>query len=205
MGAGSYPVDLIDKVRGFGADIKMLSCLLDRDGHLSNTTSGETSLAQKFSDNDLDGKFFRQEHSEIINDWKDILSKKYQKVVTENNIENIYYFFILRADDCFYLTGTKLELKNINNLTLQRRVYNSKSNSIFLDNVIDSKFGQAKIYKAKKRLELRLYAGAWEKDHAIKLKQDRVSETIKLRGLGDKNFKAFKEEGLKRLKNMLEL
>lgn len=206
MGAGSYPVDLIDNERGFGSDIKMLSCLLDKSGKLSSSISGETSLAQKFSDADLDGKFKRLEHDQIINDWINILKEKYKKVLTENKkIKDIYYFFILRAEESFFLTGAKLITQNINNFTLESRKYTKDSNSIFLENVIDSNFGQAKIYKAKKRLELRLYPNAWENNHSIKMKLERVSDKVKLRGLGDKHFKNFKIKNVEKLKVLIGL
>ncbi len=206
MGAGSYPVDVIDDARSFASDIKMLSCLLDRDGKLSSQNSGETSLAQKFSDNDLDGKFRRLEHQQIINDWIIILQEKYCRVLDDNNkIKDIYYFFILRAEENFFLIGTKLDVNNIKNLTLQRRDYTKDSNSIYIENVIDSNFGHAKIYKAKKRLELRLKPSTWEQDHSIKIKLERVSSHAKLRGLGDDGFKKFKKLSVEKLKGLIGL
>ena len=39
--------------------------------------------------------------------------------------------------------------------------------SIWLKNVIDSRYGQSKIYKAKKRMELRLYPYNWVEDNLV--------------------------------------
>ena len=51
IGAGSYPVDLVDELRGYASDIKMLSFSnKTKTGKDSNQMSGETSLAQKFAD-----------------------------------------------------------------------------------------------------------------------------------------------------------
>lgn len=206
MGAGSYPVDLVDNERGFGSDIKMLSCLLDKNGKLASSISGETSLAQKFSDEDLDGKFKRQEYDLIIQDWINILKDKYNKVLIDNKkVKDIYYFFILRAEESFFLTGTKLSLGNISKIKLEKRDYKKDSNSIFLENVIDKDFGQAKIYKAKKRLELRLYPSSWEDGYSIRFNLDRTSEKIKLRGLRDNDFVKFKSAGIEKLKKMIGL
>ncbi len=50
VGAGSYPIDIL-KPNEWGADVKMLSCGVDKNDMLNNRDSGETSLAQKFVDN----------------------------------------------------------------------------------------------------------------------------------------------------------
>ena len=47
VGAGSYPIDIL-KSNKWGADVKMLSCKVDKNDMLTNGDSGETSLAQKF-------------------------------------------------------------------------------------------------------------------------------------------------------------
>ena len=62
----------------------MLSCKVDSDsGKLKNSDSGETSLAQKFGDdnfgngNTLDDLFANKEYQVIWNNWIEILKKKY--------------------------------------------------------------------------------------------------------------------------------
>ena len=47
VGAGSYHIDIL-KPNKWGADVKMLSCKVDKNNNLTNGDSGETSLAQKF-------------------------------------------------------------------------------------------------------------------------------------------------------------
>lgn len=160
VGAGSYPVDLI-KPGEFGADIKMLSCKLNANGSLSDTTSGETSLAQKFSGAgvNLDVAFANSQYQEIVDDWKIILLDKLNRVKLEQNLNKIYYIFILRAGNKFYLCSTKVNLENIDYITPNTN--SSTGLSVFIDNFIDSKFGTTKIYKSKKRLELRLKPKYW--------------------------------------------
>ena len=46
VGSGSYPIDIL-KPHQWGADVKMLSCKVDKNKNLTNGDSGETSLAQK--------------------------------------------------------------------------------------------------------------------------------------------------------------
>ncbi len=160
VGAGSYPIDVI-KVNEFGADIKMLSCKVNTSGELSDTTSGETSLAQKFTSAgvNLDLAFAKKEYDAIANDWCGILKAKLDRVKKEQGLNTIYYIFILRASTKFYLCATKVNVDMIDTMTAN--IDKSTSTSVFVDNVIDDNFGNAKIYKSKKRLELRLKPKYW--------------------------------------------
>lgn len=182
VGAGSYPIDII-KHNEFGADIKMLSCKLNANGTLSDTTSGETSLAQNFSDAGvhLDSAFAESKHDDIANSWIKVLSAKLGKVEREQGINTIYYIFILRAGNKFYLCATEVIVDNIQHITANSSI--STATSVFVDNVIDSKFGNAKIYKSKKRLELRLKPKYWvDNDYVLEFNFDNyVSPMLNLR------------------------
>lgn len=167
VGAGSYPIDIM-KINAFGADIKMLSCKVNASGELSDTTSGETSLAQKFTSAgvNLDLAFANKEYDEIANDWCEILKAKLGRVKKEQGLDTIYYIFILRASSKFYLCATKVNVDIIDTMTAN--VDKSTSTSVFVNNVIDDNFGNAKIYKSKKRLELRLKPKYWvDNDYVI--------------------------------------
>lgn len=162
-GAGSYPIDV--RTVNWGADIKMLSCKIDKDGNLTNADSGETSLAQKFSDenfgsgNTLDKLFSDKRFEFIWEKWKEIIVGKYKKVEIDFNIKEIYYFIMLRAGIDFHLCGLKVNLSILNNTSINNE--RSTNNSIWIKNFIDDEFGHVKIYKAKKRLELRLKPKKW--------------------------------------------
>lgn len=166
VGAGSYPIDVIKKDE-FGADIKMLSCKVNASGELSDTTSGETSLAQKFTSAgvNLDVAFANKEYDTIAKDWANILKSKLNRVKTEQGLDTIYYIFILRASSKFYLCATKVNVDVIDQMTANQN--NSTDTSVFVDNVIDDKFGNAKIYKSKKRLELRLKPKYWVENNYV--------------------------------------
>lgn len=167
IGAGSYPIDVI-KGTEFGADIKMLSCKVNASGELSNAVSGETSLAQKFTNAgvDLDTAFANKEYVKITKDWCDILKNKLGRIKKEQGLETVYYIFILRAATKFYLCATKVNLDMIDKITAN--IARSTSTSTYVNNLIDDKFGEAKIYKSKKRLELRLKPKYWvDNNYAI--------------------------------------
>ena len=158
VGAGSYPIDIL-KPNEWGADIKMLSCKLLKDGSLGGSQSGETSLAQKFklSGTNLDEAFKKKEFQAIINGWIDILYQKLYEVKKAKKVDKIYYFFILKGTSLkSYICAFEVNVDLINqeNLTLKKNL--RATQSIYLDGLISDKYGSGKIYKSKKRLELRL-------------------------------------------------
>ncbi len=164
IGAGSYPVDIYNEEDGWAADIKMLNAKINSTGELTNAESGEASLGQKFEGVgvDLDSLFSNKQYETIKNAWLGIFADKIALVKREQNgVKDIMYIFILRAGFNFYLVGCSVEISSIVNVL----VGNTTKKSVFLDNFIDEKYGKAKIYKAKKRLELRLRPKNWVDDN----------------------------------------
>ncbi|MGI5898044.1 MAG: hypothetical protein ACOX6Q_02695 [Candidatus Dojkabacteria bacterium] len=162
-GAGSYPIDVYSPKEKWGADVKMISAKTDKAGNLKkDTESGETSLAQKFKDTgkSLDTLFASEQYELIKTQWLRIFKEKYEKVKEEKDIEKIYYFFMIRAGLVFYLVGLRLELGNLSNVVVDNT--SKRKEAVVLKNFIDAQLGTARIYKAKKRLELRLYPAEWE-------------------------------------------
>lgn len=158
VGAGSYPIDIL-KPNEWGADIKMLSCTLLKDGTLGNSQSNETSLAQKFklTGTDLDTYFKTKKYNEIIKGWIDILYKKLNEVKNQKNISDIYYFFLLRGTlEESYICAFKVDCDLINDAIMTLKQNDNATESVFINGLIDNRYGSCKIYKAKKRLELRL-------------------------------------------------
>ncbi|MED3882817.1 hypothetical protein [Priestia megaterium] len=181
VGAGSYPVDVI-KPGDFGADVKMLSCKVSPLGQLTNGDSGETSLAQKFQEagNELDQLFASQDYETIVHGWTSILKSKLERVLENDSVSNIYYLFILRAHTKFYLCGLKVDVANLDNICVLR----GTNSSVFIDRFIDSRYGNTKIYKAKKRLELRLKPKYWvENNLVIPFEFDRPTTPVSIRQL----------------------
>tara|TARA_Y100001936_G_C16060365_1_gene663769 strand:+ start:499 stop:1161 length:663 start_codon:yes stop_codon:yes gene_type:complete len=161
VGSGSYPVDIINLDSKYGADAKMLSW----DGK-KGSLSGETSLAQKFKDagNDLDDAFKNKQFAGIVTDWSNLFENKLLKVKNDySDIEEIYYFFVIRQNKIFHVCGMEIDINNIKFMGVNR----TSNASIWLDNIINSRYGQSKIYKAKKRMELRLYPHNWIEDELV--------------------------------------
>lgn len=188
VGAGSYPIDIYNDRDAWGADIKMLNIKINPSGKVLNSDSGEASLGQNFSDAGvkLDGLFLSKDYDKIKDKWVKLFDAKYKSLKKKYPIKKIYYFFILRpgiqingAD--FYFCGASLNINNLKKVSVNtNRTTNS---SVFLDNFITHELGNTKIYKAKKRLELRLKPKKWiDDDMVVKISTSFMPLHVDLRG-----------------------
>ncbi len=161
VGSGSYPVDVIHLDKKYGADAKMLSW----NGN-EKSLSGETSLGQKFTGvgNNLDDAFKNKKFSGVVSDWSKVYEDKLNKVKEDyDEIEEIYYFIVIRQKQIFHICGMKINLESIKSIGAQR----SNESSIWIKDLISNRYGESKIYKAKKRMELRLYPHYWIEDNLV--------------------------------------
>ncbi len=218
-GAGSYPVDIIFEANGeiIGADVKMLSCKTDVNGSLKDSDSGETSISQKFKDENfdksktLDELFKNIEERPIIWDkWKKLIKEKYCKVFEERRVEKIYYIFLLRAGKNFYIGVCNVNLDNLDNTEIDcERTNNSKNaTSLWIKNFIDDRYGNVKVYKSKKRVELRLKPKSLQDNSCLlkistdfELKEENIKEIIK----DEKKFQKYIKEISKSFNNLEDI
>jgi len=192
VGAGSYPIDVVAEPF-WGADIKMLSCKIDKKTNkLRNADSGETSIAQKFGDdnfgngNTLDDLFKKSDYITIWKSWKEIILEKYKVVEKDFGVNDIYFFFVLRANLDFHLCGMKVNLNKLNNTEINYD--RSTKSSMWVKNYIHDNLGHVKVYKSKKRLELRLKPKYWvEKNLVLTFKTDFKAEKENIRQLIENN------------------
>ncbi len=207
VGAGSYPVDIYNDRENWGADIKMLNVKVDGIGNVLNSGSGEASLGQNFADAgiNLDVLFSTKNYEEIKDKWVKLYKKKYGDLKKDYpSIKKIYYFFILRpgvqkAGADFYFAGAVLDLKNLKSVSVDTARTTEKS--VFLNNFISDDFGNTKIYKAKKRLELRLHPKKWiENNKTIKITTSFSPIEINLR---EKNInEEYLQEQIEKMKKI---
>ena len=80
--------------------------------------------------------------------------KKWLQAIKDHKLENIYLvnLILYKPEKKLYIFLLKINHKNLEDVTKEK----ISDKSVFLKNFIDEKFGNAKIYKSKKRLELRL-------------------------------------------------
>lgn len=192
VGAGSYAIDILLKNNNynFGADIKSLSINYTNSGKIARD-SGEASLSQKFKETgvNLDNLFKTKDYEEIKKGWLEIVKNKNIEVQKNENIDNIYYFVFLQGKDKFYLCGLEVFIDNLEKVQVDKD--RTTDNSVFLNSYIDSNYGNIKIYKAKKRLELRLHPDRWIEENLC-LEFDIPSSKNKV-NLREKNL-SLKEE-----------
>ncbi len=166
IGAGSYPIDVLDSKTSFGCDIAVLTAKTLVSGELAGSTSGEKSIGQKFSDttwaggHSLDELFNQERINEIAENSNNIFFKKFNGIKNDYpTIQNIYYFFLIihSIKNKIYLSGLNLNIDNKQEIGNPERVNpGSDLKSVRLDNFIDGRYGEVKTYKSKKRMELRL-------------------------------------------------
>ena len=182
VGAGSNPIDIVGD--NFVADVKMLSCKVDENGMLKKSLSGETSIAQKFKGAgiSLDDLFNNGDYKKILESWKSILIDKYDPIHIKYPNKNLYYFIFLRAKSTFYLCGLKMYHSNLKKASVNFNRTNNKN--VYIDNFIDNQYGEVKIYKSKKRMELRLFPYHWKQENnVIEYNIDNIINKIDLREL----------------------
>ncbi len=183
----------------------MLNIKVDKFGNITNSSSGEASLGQKFTGPgiDLDTWFAQKEYEKIKDNWVNLYNEKYNSIKDKYEINKIYYFFILRpgrqvegAD--FYFTGAVINLDNLHKIEVNNKKTTSKS--VFLNYFIDNDYGNIKIYKAKKRLELRLNPKKWiENGFSLKISTSFQNKPINLR---DDYTDSYLDDRIDQLKNV---
>ena len=159
--AWSYPIDIFNDIDLWWADVKMVSAKTTKAWKMSWWDTWETSLAQKFEEiwNELDHYFKNKDYTSIKEKWLWIYEKKLSDVVKIKKLKNVYYFILIRWKDKLFIVWMEVILNNLDNthVNLER----TTKDSVFVSWFLDDDFWNTKIYKAKKRLELRLKAKKW--------------------------------------------
>jgi hypothetical protein len=161
VGAGNYPIDVYSPNK-YGIDVKFLTAKINKKGNYTNGYSNETSLSQNFkiAGLDLDQMFASKRYENILSAWIKILETKIGIPIKDYNLKKIYYFIFVRAGNKVSLAIADVNNKEIKRITTNR----STDSSVFVQNFIEDKYGNVKIYKSKKRMELRVFPKKLEED-----------------------------------------
>lgn len=161
VGNGSHPVDVTctTSTGDISIDIKSVSAT-SRSGKFTKSQSGETSLGQDFKDSEttLDELFTAGRYDEIIAKWISGLTKKLTTITGD-----IYYVFIVEDSNIHNkqkhigIAIAKIDIPSIQRFT--KGIVTRQAKSIPVLNACDGNYCYLKIYKSKKRLELRLNPG----------------------------------------------
>ena len=185
VGEGSYPIDGIDDKNGY--DVSSLALGQTPKTKKMNSQTGEKSLGQKFDDENfgedgenLDGLFKSKDYVKIISAWKKILKKKWSETIKDQKIENLYLINLIsyKPEDKMFIVLLKINYEKLDNISEDRRT----DKSVWVKNFIDPKIGDAKIYKSKKRLELRLKPAEFLKNKSyLEFKLENTIKSLNLR------------------------
>jgi len=127
---------------------------------LNGNHTNEKSIIQNFlSGYNLDSLFKDEKGDDIVKLFKEKLIDKYKNC----DNKDIYYMVFICKGKNVYITTLKLNQKNINNMEFDQFINVASKNgkkyepkNIIVANFINKQYGNVRLYKSKKRLELRL-------------------------------------------------
>lgn len=154
IGAGNFPIDVYSP-NDYGVDVKFVSAKVDENGQFKKDISNETSLAQNFANegNDLDTLFSEERYDDVLTRWKALLTNKFQKAKNGLSLKRIYYFVFIRGGNSISLAICEVNTDLLNTMEVVR----GNDKSVFIKNYIEDRYGEVKVYKSKKRMELRFF------------------------------------------------
>lgn len=164
IGGGNCSMDVITQ-NNEGIDVM---CVI-----MNKYSSNEKSLIQNFSfsGTDLDTLFREKKDVEALNLYINQYSKKLYNIKFEENLSDLYILSFISTHKDVYLTCFKINLDNIKNISTGGFVNNQKDlcTNIMVNNFINPLYGNVRLYKSKKRMELRLLPDILKSEHTIKI------------------------------------
>ena len=141
--------------------------------NMRETGSNEKSLIQKLkgSGKDLDQIFKDKKHNEAVKLYMDEYFNKIQDVKKKMGLENLYILAFVSCSNDIFLVCFKINVENIEHV-LSGGFVNSTNEecvNIIVNNFIDPSYGNVRLYKSKKRVELRLLPSVLKSEHAVKI------------------------------------
>lgn len=123
---------------------------------MNNKETNEKSLIQNFNTSgfNLDSLFENKDHESSIKLFITELKKKLQSVVLKYNLTCLYILSYISLEDSIHICCFKYNIDLLDNVVSNG--FTKQGQSIFAGGFINEKYGNVKLYKAKKRMELRL-------------------------------------------------
>jgi hypothetical protein len=135
--------------------------------------SNEKSLIQNFSSSgvDLDILFKDKKDTEAVKLYGDQYLKKLQDVKKEKNLNELYILAFVSTSKDVFLVCFKINPENIKHVSSGGFVKNKKEANvnIIVNNFINPSYGNVKLYKSKKRMELRLLPEVLKSEYVKKI------------------------------------
>ena len=124
---------------------------------INGNQSNEKSIIQNFknSGNNLDNYFKYKKYNNAIKIFLDDYKNKIIKFKSDRKCNNLFYLSFISTAEHVYLSCFKININNIDNVISKGAT--KKEKSINIQNFINDKYGCVKLYKSKKRIELRFF------------------------------------------------
>ena len=160
IGKGHIAMD-VKTGKGDGVDV---FCII-----MNAVESNEKSLIQNFkkTGKDLDILFKEQKFDDAIKMFMVNYKEKLEDVVRTKGMRGLYYLGFVSTTDEVFLVNFKINVEHIQNVGVKNVTKNGSS--IFLRNFISPEHGNVKLYKAKKRVELRLRKAVVQNANAVSI------------------------------------
>jgi hypothetical protein len=162
IGNGNCPMDVIT----FNNNAIDTMCLC-----MNSNISNEKSIMQNFGStgNNLDSFFNAKNDTKIIRMFiQDYVDKiKNFSINYKIPLTKLYYCIFISTKTNIYLSCFKINIGNI--VYIKSDGFTKSMKSINIKNFIDDKYGNVKLYKSKKRLELRIKKNVINSFNTIKI------------------------------------
>jgi hypothetical protein len=160
IGEGHCPVDVLTK-DNLGIDV-MCVCL---NGNQTN----EKSIMQNFSNSGqhLDTYFSDGRWREAMLLYVKDYSQKIRLFCQQYNSNKLYYLVFISTNKCVYLSSFRINIQALVNI--RETGITPQKKSLTCINFIDPRYGTTKLYKSKKRLELRFNKNLLQCDNTLEL------------------------------------
>ena len=147
VGEGHCPIDVVKDDKGIDV---LCVCL-------NGVQTNEKSLTQNFKDssNELENLFRENNTEGAINLYKKIWYSKLCDAKKNYNLTKLYYLGFISTNKSIFISVFKINLNAI--LNIKNLGFTKQEKSINFKNVIEDKYGTTKLYKSKKRMEIRFH------------------------------------------------
>jgi hypothetical protein len=145
VGAGHCPIDVVkDEI---GIDV---FCVC-----INGAQTNEKSLIQNFKDSSdkLENLFTKNNTKDAISLYKKIWYRKLCDAKKDYNLTKLYYLGFISTNKSIFISVFKINLNAM--LNIKDLGFTKQEQSINFKNVIEDKYGTTKLYKSKKRMEIR--------------------------------------------------
>ena len=164
IGGGHCAMDVKSENNGIDA-----MCVI-----MNSTQSNEKSLIQNFksSGTNLDSLFIEKKDTEAVKLYMTDYLNKLTNVKKDKELSELYILAFISTETDVYISCLNLDIEQIQFVTSGGFIDGKKgkdSVSIKLNNFIESNIGEVKLYKSKKRVELRFKKKILNNENVVKI------------------------------------